>query len=348
MFFNKIFSILIFNSFFYSYVNAHSWVACTNYKINNIPINYDLKQCIGFPRDYESQYQSDLNRGFAFDTGSEFRSQSCKSTRNPNYSLQIANYIPGQEVCIIYPSKNHVSEYCTNNLYIPDNGLFISRSTRPNTDVFDKEYVHKNGKHTFGTVDYKGFQNCPGFCGNQDKTPCYVCFTLENNIPDGIYSFKWTWEFNSGEYYTNCWDALITNSPVNTIQPTNQPTIQPTIQPTNQLTNQPTNQPINNNEFSNSDLINNNPFKSMEEQCRSDDNICKDYVNKRRDAFNKLLDRKNNKYNAQSVNQPIITNYSVTNPIVTNKPVTNTPNLRIENPIFNLKYEYIENNICKN
>lgn len=66
----------------------------------------------------------------------------------------------------------------------------------------------------------------------------------------------------------------------------------------------------NNNEFSDGYLIKNNPFDSMESQCKSDDNVCKDNVNKRRDAVNrgknkndydnnnnnnKKTDKKNNK-----------------------------------------------------
>ena len=41
-----------------------------------------------------------------------------------------------------------------------------------------------------------------------------------------------------------------------------------------------------NNMISDDNLIKNNPFDSMESQCKSDDNLCKDSVNKRRDAVN--------------------------------------------------------------
>ena len=52
-----------------------------------------------------------------------------------------------------------------------------------------------------------------------------------------------------------------------------------------------------NNEFSDDDLIKNNPFNSMESQCKSDDNICKDNVNKRRDVVNKRKNIYNNENN---------------------------------------------------
>jgi hypothetical protein len=392
--------ILLINS--NHFVNSHSWVSCTDYKVNNNqPINYDINKCSGFPRDFESQYNSDLTRGFGYDTGYEFRSQGCRNPKNSNYNLKIANYVSGQEVCLIYPSKNHVAEYCNNNPFIPDNGLFISRSAQSNSDNFDINYEHKNGQHQFGTVDYKGFQNCPGFCQNNDKTPCYVCFNLENNIPSGIYSFKWTWELNSGEYYTTCWDAQINgpNSPPNspTNSPPNSPSVSPpSVSPTNSPpsnsptnsppSNSPTNSPPNNqvddhhdneedlnknnnhnnnDDFSDENLINNNPFKSMEEQCKSDDNVCKDNVNKRRDAYNKMLDRKNNPNNNQNNNNQNNNNQNNNNQNnnqnnnnqnnnQNNNNQNNNPNLRTEVPknevsLNNnpLKYEYVENNICK-
>jgi hypothetical protein len=298
---------------FYKTVNSHSWLSCTNYKITNIPIQYDINQCSGFPRDYELQYNSDISKGFGYDTGYEFRSQNCKSNRNNNYKLPIANYSSGQEVCMVYPAKNHVAERCNNNPFIPDNGLKIFRSKQPNTESFDEEYEHKNGKHTFGTVDYKGFQNCPGFCNNNDKAVCYVCFTLENNIQEGIYSFKWTWQFNPNEYYTNCWDAYISS---NNKQNSNQQLIQ------NKNNNQNNNQNQNNNILP----FNGNPFDSMEIQCKSDDNICKDNVNKRRDSYNQYLNQLQNKKNNQNQNNQNQNN-----------------NLRREQSNTNLKYEYIEN-----
>ena len=56
----------------------------------------------------------------------------------------------------------------------------------------------------------------------------------------------------------------------------------------------------NNNEFSDEYLIKNNPFDSMESQCKSDDNVCKDNVNKRRDAVNR--GKNNNDYDKNKKN----------------------------------------------
>jgi len=208
-------------------IHAHSWISCTDYKLpNNYPhelsnignnvnlsINYDLNNCMGVGRNYQLQYQSDLNRGFGFDTGYNFKGQECKYTYDSNYykePLKMAKYIPGSQICLTYPSKNHVAAECTNP-FIQDNGVKIYRSINKITDDFKKEYQHLNNNHKVGTIDYLGFQNCPGFCNNMDKTVCYMCFNLESNIEPGIYSFKWIWEFNPQEYYSTCWDAEIIN-----------------------------------------------------------------------------------------------------------------------------------------
>ena len=335
MYFKIIYNLFLI-SLFYHYTNSHSWLSCTNYQITDNSSNYDINKCSGFPRDYNQQYNSDITRGFGYDTGYEYRSLSCKSTKNDNYNLKIATYSPGQRVCLAYPAKNHVAEYCNNNPFIPDNGLRIIRSSKPNVDLFDREYKHENGNHIFGTVDYKGFQNCPKFCDNNDKALCYVCFILETDINDGIYSFKWSWEFNPNEYYTNCWDALITNNPTTNNPTTNNPTIN------NPITNNPTtNNPTTNNPTTNNPTTN-NPFDSMELLCKSDDNLCKDNINKQRDQYNKLLDfNQNNKKNLRSENNDNQNNQNNNNQ---NNDNQNNDNQNNDNQ--NNQYEYIEKNIC--
>lgn len=82
----------------------------------------------------------------------------------------------------------------------------------------------------------------------------------------------------------------------------------------NNQNNNTQNNDINNNDktqnniFLYDDLIKNNPFNSMESQCNSDDNVCKDNVNKRRDAYNKMntninFDKKNNNKNSLRCNE---------------------------------------------
>jgi hypothetical protein len=235
---NKFIYLLLINLLFIKSTLAHSWVSCTNYQLSSeysmditsnnsyMPIsnsiNYEIDKCLGFSRNYQLQYSSDINRGFGYDTGYNFRSDQCQYSYESNYyssDIPMAKYTSGSSVCLTYPSKNHVAATCTSK-NILDNGVKIYRSTKKSTDDFSKEYNHLNGQHQIDTIDYRGFQNCPGFCNNMDKTVCYMCFNLESDIESGIYSFKWVWEYNSGEKYSTCWDAEITNS-INQEQKTN-------------------------------------------------------------------------------------------------------------------------------
>jgi len=218
-------------------VQSHSWVTCTDYKLpenyptiltndinnkfNNNSINYDLNQCSGYPRNYQLQFNSDKNRGFGNEANYNFRSQECKYSYDSNYytpEIKMAEYNQGSQVCLTYPSKNHIASDCTNKNII-DNGVKIFRSKNKLSDDFSTEIKHLNGKHQEDTMDYLGFQNCPGFCNNPDKTVCYICFNLEDNIEPGIYSFKWIWQFNPNEYYSSCWDAQINNYDSNLEKP---------------------------------------------------------------------------------------------------------------------------------
>jgi len=227
---NQFIYLLLINLLFIKSTLAHSWVSCTDYQLSNeypkdittnssyMPIsnsiNYEIDKCLGFSRNYQLQHSSDINRGFGYDTGYNFRSSECKYSYESNYyssDIPMAKYNPGSSICLTYPSKNHVAATCTSK-HILDNGMKIYRSIKKSTDDFSKEYNHLNGKHQIDTIDYRGFHNCPGFCNNMDKTVCYMCFNLESDIESGIYSFKWLWEFNLGEQYSTCWDAEITNS----------------------------------------------------------------------------------------------------------------------------------------
>ncbi len=43
-----------------------------------------------------------------------------------------------------------------------------------------------------------GFQNCPQFCTDNDKSLCTGCFDVPADLVVGsIYTFVWTWAFNA-------------------------------------------------------------------------------------------------------------------------------------------------------
>jgi len=217
--------VIIFTPLLINYVKPHSWLECVDYQIQeDTDLDYYNKdQCIGFPRGFESQYES----GFGVDTGFDHRDGStCQSQNKNTYSDNIMQsvYVAGQRVCLAYPAKNHVADVCTNE-FIPDTQTIIQRSKIQNSDDFTDSifYDNLNGIHEKGVIDYKGYQNCPKFCEDPDKSLCTMCFDLPENEISGSYTFRWTWEFNQNEFYYTCWDAEIIGLD-NDAQPTQVPT----------------------------------------------------------------------------------------------------------------------------
>jgi hypothetical protein len=97
---------------------------------------------------------------------------------------------------------------------MPDTSFKIFRSVNPGEkpDSTSKmiELFHYNEKHVQGTIDYKGFENCPGFAANNDKAVCTACFDVGATPATGEYMFVWEWFFNENlPPYTTCWDAFV-------------------------------------------------------------------------------------------------------------------------------------------
>lgn len=196
-------------------VKGHSWLECTDYEVEDGEY-YDPSKCHGIARCGERQQRS----GFGVDTGFDFRPRvgtaSCQCKRSVEEEVK-TTYVPGQRVCVAYPPKNHVAAHCQNK-YIPDAGIsfFRSKVNAVEDPAFRKwpvEYPHGNGQHQNGQVDYKGFQNCPKFCENNDKALCTACFDLEKDIAPGNYTFHWEWNFNGpDDSYSSCWEAQVVHA----------------------------------------------------------------------------------------------------------------------------------------
>jgi len=215
-------------------VSAHSWVWCTDYNVQNATAepmgpdetdaarrNYDDSLCDGYPPSFPTFVD---RNDFGRDSGYENRpsaDQLCLNSRTNSYSTDFpqANYISGQTVCVAYPAKNHVAAQTTNP-FIPDNGVRVYRSNiNPGNDGFIQgfqgtEFMQNgrltdfNGVHQAQTIDYLGFQNCPDFDANNDRALCTMCFEI-GNLERGEYQFAWFWEFNGGEFYSTCWNAMV-------------------------------------------------------------------------------------------------------------------------------------------
>lgn len=204
-----------------SHTRAHSWLECTDYRMD--PNSADAKTwnpsvCHGRARCGGTQ----MNATFGQDTGFNEHSAKCQCARDsPKNDAPVAQYVPGQRVCLAYPPKNHVAAPCTNE-FIPDAGVRIMRSgVNPTSDdALASEYAQGNGAHTFGQIDYKGFQNCPNFCDDKEGALCTMCFDLERDLAPGSYTFKWVWAFNGlDDVYTTCWEANVGGAPTTEAAP---------------------------------------------------------------------------------------------------------------------------------
>lgn len=202
-----------------SLVDAHSWVACTDYRGDRA--TYNPAYCFGFPRNW----QNSGGVAFGVDTGFNYQapqsgSRPCRDPLSGNHasgyssSFPMAKYKAGSTVCLAWPSKNHVAATCTNQ-YIPDTSLKLFAAPTgdrdPRQSTFSQTLIRDWTEHQNGVIDFKGFQNCPRFCDNMDKSLCSQCFTVPSTLQVGkVYTFQWYWVFNQGtDPYTTCWEAMI-------------------------------------------------------------------------------------------------------------------------------------------
>jgi len=197
-------------------VRGHSWVQCADYTDASAS-TWDVNKCRAYPRAYITVFQY-VNYQFGADAGMDYRptnDKACKTAPSGNdYTDKYpkATYALGQRVCLAWPAKNHVAASCA-NANIVDHGVKVYRSgVNPSSDPtlagFRQNLVADLGAAS-GT-NMKGFQNCPGFCQNNDKAFCEGCFTVPSNLATGKYTFIWLWAFNNdNDVYSTCFDVNI-------------------------------------------------------------------------------------------------------------------------------------------
>jgi len=199
---------------------GHSWVACTDYRIENDQdkADYSPEKCRGFARLWKNGHGGGI---FGQDTGFNYQPGDGATCRDPvtspvdsGYSstFPMATYYPGQLVTIAWPPKNHVAASCS-NAFIPDFGtkIFVSVANPTSDLTTDSLTLLKDlgaNKVPDGMV---GYQNCPKFCENNDKALCTGNFTVPTDFQvNSIYTFTWAWSFNADtDTYTTCWEAKI-------------------------------------------------------------------------------------------------------------------------------------------
>lgn len=236
-------------------INAHSWLACTNY--NTLDTNYltfgnfNRSKCLGYPRGYSTQFAEEEINGWGVDTGYDWSYNTCRiQFSNNDYSdiTPMAIYYSGETIHLSHPAKNHVADSCS-NAYIPSESMKVKMSMQSKSDSFDTELTLIGNDHTNGQIDHLGYQNCFNFCANMDKAHCITSWKLPEITTPGRYSFIWIWEFNKNQFFSTCFDAMIILQPIinnstnstNSSNTTNEPTPAITV-PT--ITYSPTPTPI--------------------------------------------------------------------------------------------------------
>merc|ERR1719232_1519790 len=168
---------------------------------------------------------------FGTDTGFNQQpgSSRCHSSEAQHPSYPMATYQRGQQITLAWPTKNHVAASCT-NAYIPDTALelFVSPYLDDTAPTYNWQQVSasfSDDPHVNGQMDMKGFQNCPDFCNNMDKSLCTGTFIVPE-LTDGTYTFQWRWEFNANTApYVTCFEAQVQGDFDGTIpMPTPRPT----------------------------------------------------------------------------------------------------------------------------
>ncbi len=211
-------------------ISAHSWLHCVKYN-KTAPLTVGSIQnslCSAFPRGMNA------NNVFGLDVGQDYIPSNDVACKQPPGTLLPMS--TAESYKIIWPAKNHKSDACTNP-YIPDNKLQLfaypggpSEADPPLSRWATPQYLLKDLKS-----DGKGFQNCPDFCSNPDKAPCYGEVSYKS-LAAGPYKILWYWEFNTGQFYTHCYDVLISGAgaapaPTPAPQPSPTPVPKPTPAP---------------------------------------------------------------------------------------------------------------------
>ena len=197
---------------------AHSWLHCVDYDPTALLTvgKIDSSFCRVWPRGISP------TAPFGEDRGYDYRPTDLRPCRD-QYAGRMATYRPGQRIRLLWPAKNHVAASCTNP-NIPRGKLQLYAYPVMNATQPDPTFTSwTNALHLIYDFDAsgKGFQNCPDFCPQMDRVPCFGDLTFPSNLRSGIYKMIWVWNFNINEWFTHCFDVTISGT---TKAPTRTPT----------------------------------------------------------------------------------------------------------------------------
>ena len=196
-------------------VSAHSWLHCIDYRGSLKEFEND--KCFAWPRLMKAG-------PFGVDQGMNYRPSNDIACKSSNAEPHL--FKPGQVIRLTWPAKNHVAASCTNP-YIPKGNLGVYQHRVQNWN--DVERPWKDWVADENRIATLTFQNCPYFCDNMDKAICAGNLTLPKE--SGKYKMNWIWMFNTGEWYTHCFDVEIEKN-AESARPTMLPTrsLKPSLQ----------------------------------------------------------------------------------------------------------------------
>eukprot|EP00939_MAST-03C_sp_MAST-3C-sp1_P002536 g2536.t1 len=122
----------------------------------------------------------------------------------------MAVYAPGETVRIQWPAKNHANVGTQRNVQV-----FFGKGPGLGDD-FSHITSKANWISTYPGLD-RTFSNCRSPSGGAlvgpgvDGAECLGDFVVPADLQSGVYSVIWWWEFNAGEFYSTCYDVLVTD-----------------------------------------------------------------------------------------------------------------------------------------
>jgi len=192
--------------------DAHSWLDCLDWDVttqtcNGYPRNWAGKPAdpFGTDRGRDNRPSGSVAEGGLVCIGGETMSDQNKYT--PQFPR--ATLAAGQDLVVRWPAKNHANVGVQRGVQ-----LFISKAPDGGDDfshITDKAAYLQQCAAAGGQCEqsFSSGPDCqqPGV----DKAECMATFRLPSDLSPGVYTLMWWWEFNAGEYYNSCADALVTN-----------------------------------------------------------------------------------------------------------------------------------------
>jgi len=198
---------------------AHSWASCT--KCSTTTAN-TCGTCLGYARNWFTQPSNPFSQDQGWDRrpGADVPAGLfCDNTKQRAHAdpadgytttYPMAVYSPGETVRIQWPAKNHAQVGTQRGVQI-----FFGRAAGAGDD-----FSHITSKDAWITANpglERTFSNCRDPPGGTvvgpgvDGAECIGDFVIPSTLQSGIYSVIWWWEFNAGEFYSSCYDVLVTD-----------------------------------------------------------------------------------------------------------------------------------------